>query len=42
MRGRIVAVVLAVWALTAAAAAAAVDVTGVVKDPSVPWWPTPP
>ncbi len=34
MRRRIVAMVLAVWALTAAAAAAAVDVTGVVKDPS--------
>ena len=34
MRRRIVAGVLAVWALTAAAAYAAVDVTGVVKDPS--------
>ena len=34
MRGRIVTAVLAVWALTAVAAYAAVDVTGVVKDPS--------
>jgi len=34
MRRRIVAVVLVVWALTAATAAAAVNVTGVVKDAS--------
>ena len=34
MRGRIMAAVLAVWALTAVSAAAAVDVTGVVKDPT--------
>ena len=34
MRGRIVVSVLAVWALMAVAAYAAVDVTGIVKDPS--------
>jgi hemoglobin/transferrin/lactoferrin receptor protein len=34
MRGRIVTAVFAVWALTAVAASTAVEVTGVVKDPS--------
>ena len=34
MQGRIVVTVLATWALTAVAAYAAVDVTGIVKDPS--------
>jgi len=34
MRGRIVVSVLAVWALMAVAAYAALDVTGIVKDPS--------
>src|SRR4029453_16930977 len=34
MRSRIAATVLAVWALMAVAAYAAVDVTGIVKDPS--------
>ncbi len=34
MRSRIVAGMLAVWTLTAVAAYAAINVTGVVKDPS--------
>ena len=34
MRSRVFATVLAVWALMAVTAYAAVDVTGIIKDPS--------